>query len=129
KKSSNRKASSQPKSQPISLSKDLNLKPKGNQSFDEFVQIKDPKSLYEKCTIAVYYLRTELSITGVSASHVYTCFKHMKWKLPADLGNTLSYTASQHGWLDTSNMQDLNVTAMGENLVEHDLPKKSKKKE
>jgi hypothetical protein len=48
----------------------------------------------------------------------------MKWRIPADLFNTLAYTASHYGWLDTSNYQALKVTTMGENLLEHDLPKK-----
>jgi len=124
----NRGKKSNAQATPTSLIKDLNLKPKGKQSLDAFVQTKDPRSLYEKCTLAVHYLRTELSTSNVSASHVYTCFKHMHWKLPTNLGNTLSYTASHYGWLDTSNMQDIRLTAIGENLIEHDLPKASKKK-
>jgi len=123
-----KKGVAQSKAQPVSLVKDLNLKPKDATSFDTMVAEKAPQSLYERCTLAVYYLKNEISAPAVSASHVYTCFKHMRWKLPTDLGNTLSYTASQHGWLDTSDMQDLKITAIGENLVEHDLPRATKKK-
>jgi hypothetical protein len=111
---------------PVALVKDLNLKPKDKQSLDAFVLSKKPQSLYEKCTLSVYYLKNELSLSSISVSHVYTCFKHMKWKLPSDIANTLSYTASHYGWLDTSNKQDLRVTAIGENLIEHDLPRKKK---
>lgn len=126
-KATRRKASAvSPKAPPVGLVKDLNLKPKGKRSLDELVQEKRPKSLYEKCTLCVYYLRGELSIPAVSVSHIYTCFKQMKWKLPTDLGNTLSYTASRYGWLDSGNMQDLRTTAIGENLVEHDLPRSKK---
>jgi hypothetical protein len=46
----------------------------------------------------------------------------MKWRVPADLANTLQYTASKDGWLDTKKMDDIKVTTIGENVVEHDLP-------
>lgn len=108
----------------LSLVKDLNLKPKDKKSLDEFSDVKKPNSHYEKSTIAVYYLKHELNLSAVTESHVYTCFKHMKWRVPADLSNTLAYAASHFGWLDTSSLQDIKVTPMGENLVEHDLPKK-----
>lgn len=108
----------------LSLVKDLNLKPEGKKSLDEFSDIRKPNSHYEKSTVAAYYLKHELDLPAITESHVYTCFKHMKWRVPANLSNTLAYTASHFGWLDTSNLQDIKVTTMGENLVEHDLPKK-----
>ncbi len=107
----------------LSMMKDLNLKPKGKQSLDEFVDIKKPFSHYEKCAVSTYYLKHELDLSAISESHVYTCLKHMKWRIPANLSNTLAYTSSHYGWLDTSNLQDIKITTMGENLVEHDLPK------
>jgi hypothetical protein len=108
----------------LAIVKDLILKPKGKKSLDEFTEGKKPSSYYEKCTVSAYYLKHELVLSAITESHVYTCFKHMKWRVPADLSNTLAYTASQYGWLDTSNLQDIKVTTKGENLVEYDLPKK-----
>ncbi len=103
--------------------KDLNLKPKGKKSFDDFANEKKPGSNKEKCTVAVYYLRNELEHSKISASHVFTCFKHLMWRVPANLPNTLQVTASVQGWLDTGNMEEIKVTTIGENLVEHDLPR------
>lgn len=108
---------------PLAFAKDLNLKPKGKKSFDDFVIEKKPNSIYEKCTVATYYLKHELGLPAVSASHVFTCFKHIKWRVPADLLNSLAYTASHYGWLDTSDMEGITVSVMGENLIEHDLPR------
>lgn len=108
----------------LSMVKDLNLKPKGNQSLDEFVDQKKPSSHYEKCAVSTYYLKHELGLSAISENHVFTCMKHMKWRIPADLSNTLAYTASRYGWLDTSDLQNIKITTMGENLVEHDLPRK-----
>lgn len=108
----------------LTIVKDLNFKPKGKKSLDEFAEVKKPSSYYEKCTVSAYYLKHELVLSAITESHVYTCFKHMKWRVPANLSNTLAYTASQRGWLETSNLQDIKVTTMGENLIEQDLPKK-----
>lgn len=109
-----------------SIVKDLNLKPRGKKSFDAFASEKKPGSNQEKCTVAVYYLRSELGLSEVSASHVLTCFKHAKWRVPANVPNTLQSTASVQGWLDTGNMEEIKVTTIGDNLVEHDLPKTPK---
>jgi len=123
-KPSEKRTTPKQKTPPIVLVKDLNLRPKGKASLEEYAKAKNPSSLYEKCTLAVHYLKMEIGVAGISNSHIYTCFKQMKWKLPTDLGNTLSYTASHFGWLDTSDMRDIRLTAIGENLIEHDLPRK-----
>lgn len=106
-----------------SLVRDLNLKPKGKDSFDKLAGQKKPTSNQHKCVVAVYYLRHEIGVPSITVDHVYTCFKHMQWRVPSSLGNTLAYVASVHGWLDTSNMADIKITTIGENLVEHDLPR------
>jgi hypothetical protein len=109
-----------------SIVKDLNLKPSGKKSLDAFSNEKKPGSNQQKCALSVYYLRNELGLKQVGADHVYTCFKHMKWRVPSDLRNTLQYTASKDGWLDTAEMSDIKMTAIGDNLVEHDLPSPAK---
>jgi len=110
----------------LSLVKDLNLKPKGKKSFEAFVAEKQPVTQEQQCTVSVYYLAHELALPAVTASHVLTCFKSIGWRLPASLPNRLHFTASVKGWLDTSNSENITVTAMGENLVVHDLPAKPK---
>ena len=112
----------------LSIVKDLNLKPNGKESFNDFADKKKPTSNQEKCVVAVYYLKKELVLPNISINHIYTCFKDAKWRVPADLVNTLQYIASQRGWLDTSNSTDIKLTTLGENLVEHDLPPKKKEK-
>jgi hypothetical protein len=106
-----------------SIVRDLNLKPKGKDSFDQFAAKKNPGSNQQKCVVAVYYLQHELGLSSITADHVYTCFKHMQWRVPSSLANTMAYVASVHGWLDTRNMADVKLTTIGENLVDHDLPK------
>lgn len=108
-----------------SIVRDLNLKPKGKDSFDKFAAQKKPTSNLHKCVLAVYYLNHELDLAAITVDHVYTCFKHMQWRVPSSLANTMAYAASVYGWLDTRNMADIKMTTIGENLVEHDLPKPS----
>jgi hypothetical protein len=121
-------ARKRPKAAALSMVKDLDLRPKGKQSFKDFASLKSPNSLHEKCVVVVYYLKNELSLPTVSASHVYTCFKHVGWRVPANLRNKLAFAASKFNWLDTKNMDSIQLTPMGENLVEHDLPKKKGKR-
>lgn len=106
--------------------KDLNLTPKSKKSFRDFAGETSPPSMLQKCAVAVYYLTHEVSVPAVSASHVLTCFKSVGWRLPADLPNTLQQ-AGTAGYLDTKKMDDIKITTIGENLVEHDLPKRAAK--
>jgi len=112
----------------LSIVRDLNLKPKSKESFNGFADKKKPGSNQEKCVVAVYYLHTVLQLTGIAIEHVFTCFKDMAWRLPSDLANTLRYTASVKGWLDTGDSSSIKLTTHGENLIEHDLPRKTKEK-
>jgi hypothetical protein len=112
---------------PPSIVRDLNLKPKSADSFDKFATQKNPSSNQHKCVVAVYYLKHKLNLASITVDHVYTCFKHMAWRVPSSLANTMAYVASVHGWLDTRNMAEIRMTTIGENLVEHDLPDSSQK--
>jgi hypothetical protein len=110
-----------PKPKAPTIVKDLDLKPRGKASFAEFAQTKNPTSHYERCLITVYYLTNIAEVSPVGVDHVYTCFKVMGWRVPADLRNAMQVAASTKGWLDTSNMSDIRVTVHGDNYVEHDL--------
>ncbi len=111
-----------------SIVKSLNLNPKGKKPFLEFVKEKQPESDQEKCVLSVYHMQHNLELTNIDSNHVYTCYKIMKWRVPADLENTLRVTASQKGWIDTSNLKDIKTSTHGDNLVEQDLPSSKKGK-
>jgi hypothetical protein len=111
----------------FSMVKDLNLRPKGKKGLKEFCGEKAPKTHVEKCTVSVYYLCNDLSISAVDMNHVYTCYKHMKWRLPSDLSNMLAQAGSK-GYLDVTDRANITVTTHGDNLVEHDLPKEEPSK-
>lgn len=105
----------------ISMDKSLNLSPSGKISATEFASEKSPTNVKQKCVVACYYLRNIVSVETVTVSGVNTFFKTVAWKVPNDLRNTLQQAGSE-GWLDTADSEDIKITSMGENLIEHDLP-------
>ncbi|HEY8759617.1 MAG TPA: hypothetical protein VIP52_01760 [Candidatus Dormibacteraeota bacterium] len=107
----------------FTIVKDLDLRPKDKQSLKDFTAAKRPKGFQEHIAIAVHYMKTTLQVPRVSVDHVYTCFKDQSWRLPGDLANTISVTASSKGWLDSRDRSDIHMTTVGENLIEHDLPR------
>ena len=109
----------------ISMDKTLNLSPSGKKSAALFAGEKAPANVKQKSVVAVYYLRDILEVEAVSTSGVYTFFKTLSWPVPADLKNTLQQAGTE-GWLDTADSDNIKLTSMGENLVEHQLPPKAK---
>ena len=107
---------------------DLNLRPKGKPSLQEFMGAKALKSQDDKNAAVIYYLKSEIGVEKVSADHVFSAYREMKadWKLPSNLRNSLQVTKSTTGWIDTSDMDDIKITASGTNHVEHDLRPKPK---
>jgi hypothetical protein len=106
--------------------RNLNLKPSGKKSFSDFVKEKSPSSDAEKCVVCAHYILNVLKQGPVSVNHVFTCFKIINWRSPSNLGNTLSWVASHKLWLDTADRSDIKLTPHGDNLIEHDLPRKKK---
>lgn len=111
----------------ISMDKSLNLSPPGKESAVQFASKKAPSNVLQKCVLATYYLRETIEMEKVSVQAVFTFFKHLNWPAPADPKNTLQQAGSA-GWLDTADSDNIKLTSLGENLVEHDLPAKAQAK-
>jgi hypothetical protein len=122
-KPSKRKSKAQPTKARLSIMKDLNLRPSNKKSFKDFAEEKKPTSNDMKSTVAVFYLRRYTGIQKISINHIYTCYKECKWRIPSDMANSIRQTSSRHGWIDPSDLDDIQLSTLGENLVEHDLPK------
>lgn len=103
----------------------VDFRPSGVTPFDDFWTPLAPKSDQEKLLVAVYWLQHEAKISGVGYDQVYTAFKHAKWKVPANIRNALQLTANKKSWLNTADGSDLQTTVIGDNFVEHDLPKRA----
>lgn len=107
--------------------KDLILTAEGNKpSLKDFYSQKKPGTNYERNAVFSYFLLKIKEIKPIGISHIYTCYKEVKQRVPS-LSVSLSET-SKKGWLDTSDMSDIKITPRGENLVELDLPKIKKVK-
>lgn len=106
--------------------KDLDLRPKDKMSLPEFAEGKAPKNNYDKNVVSVYYLRQIAGTEAVGVDHVFTCYREMGWREPADLANSLQQTASKMGYLDTAIRDDIKLTPAGRNHVDLDLPRKKK---
>lgn len=111
----------------MSLVKEMDLRPKGAESFIDFWDSKHPVSQPQALTVAVYYMKKVLSLAPVTPNHVYTCLKEVRYRVPNDLPQIIRNCATREGWVDTKNINDLQITTRGENFVEHDLPKAAKK--
>lgn len=107
------------------LVKDLDLRPKEQKSFKDFIDDKAPTNNYERQAVSIYYLEKILDLQSVTSDHVFTAFREAGWRIPSDFRNSLATTASHKGWIDSSDMENLTVTTSGINAVEHDLPKSS----
>ena len=107
----------------IAMDKSLNLSPAGKVSAADFASGKAPQNVMQKCVVAVYYLRDIIEMDTITVSAVYTFFKTLSWPVPSDLRNTLQQAGTK-GWLDTKDSEDIKLTSMGENLIEHTLPPK-----
>lgn len=110
---------------PLTIDKDLNLKPPKKRHFVDFADEKKPGALEQKCALAVYYLSNEVEISNISVSQINTCFRDVKWKLPKEFENMI-HRAGSLGFLDSSDMNNILIKTGGINLVEHDLPKQKK---
>ena len=109
----------------IGMDKSLNLTPSGKPSATTFATQKAPSNNNQKAVVAVHYLRDTIGMAAVTVPAVFTFFKTVGWPVPTDLRNTLQKAGSE-GWLDTADGDDIKLTSMGENLVEHSLPAKPK---
>lgn len=106
---------------------DLNLRPQGKESLKDFADAKKPKTNEEKFAVIIYYLQRQLGVKSINSDHIYTAFKELGVKVPADINDAIFKCASRKGWIDTADSSNLTVTVRGENFVEHDLPDEDKK--
>ncbi|WP_323755657.1 hypothetical protein [Roseivirga sp.] len=108
------------KSKTPSIISSLNLRPKDQSSLDDFTSNLNIKSNLERNVAFVYYLTHELKTTNIGLDHIYTCYRHLKAKVPAAFYQSIADT-SVKGWIDTSDTADITLTSIGLNYVEHDM--------
>jgi hypothetical protein len=116
-----KKISSNPSSYTIVGS--LDLSPSGKNSLKNFIVNYNLSSGAEYNVVFVYYLEKIIKERNIGVNHIYTCYKELGVKYPSNLRQSVIDTKQRKGWLDTSSTNDIKLTAVGENAVEHNLKK------
>lgn len=96
---------------------ELNLKPEGKDSLKNFVSKYKASSGAEYNLVFVYYLQNILGEKNIGPNHIYTCYKDLNVKFPSNIRQSLIDTKSKKGWIDTSNMNDIKMSTVGENAI------------
>jgi len=104
------------------LNNELNLFPKGKDSFKVFFSQYHPKGP-ENILIMVYYLQKILGISNIDINALYTYFKQIPLEVP-NIKSALDNIQHRKGWIDTKNYSDLKITVLGDNHVEFKMQKK-----
>lgn len=109
-------------------SKDMNFRPEGKVSLRDFWAQKEPGNNHERNLVVVHYLEEVLEVGAIEVGHVLAGYDEVGVKSPAIPDNSLMVTASQKGWLDTSDMKAIRTTHGGRNAIQYDMPVKKAKK-
>jgi hypothetical protein len=108
-----------------SLIRSLDLSARdGKPSLKDYYAGYKPGSNFERNLVFVYYLMHVREIAEpISADHVFTCYRHMGLKIPEAFNQSLWDTNSKKGWLDTSSLENIKMTTLGINHIEHAMVK------
>lgn len=106
-----------------SILTDINLAPKDKESLRGLTSALSISKAQEYNTVFVYYLERILGLSGITPDHIFTCYKHLEIKPPSNLRQSLFDTRSRKGWINTTSINDLKITAEGINKVEFDFKK------
>lgn len=99
---------------------DLDLIPDGKKALKAFLAEKGPKTAEEHVLAFVQYMSETLGLPTITAGHVFSCFKRMGTKIPADLPQTIRNIVRKKGWLTTDG-ESIRVATAGSNHVLHEM--------
>ena len=90
-----------------------------------FIEPYQPKNAAEKILLYAQFLKEELSIEPCSVDAIYSCFSHLKEKVPTAFGQVLINTRGDaYGYIDFTNTKDITVSTRGMNHYNFDIAKK-----
>ncbi len=101
---------------------DVDLYPKGKPSLKDFIASKKPRSDPEKYISIIYYMTNFAGVDSVTPEHIYTAYKQLGEKVP-NIYQGLNNARGRHSWLTFKGLGPISLTRIGENVVEHDLPR------
>ena len=91
-----------------------------------FYDSKSPKTNMEKNVVFVYFLQQQAKEKKITKDHIYTCYKTVNQKPPSAFEQSLIDTKNRKSWIDTTSLDDIKLTHIGETFVDSDLPAKQK---
>lgn len=106
----------------FNIVRNLNFAPEGKQSLADFVSTKKPRTKHEMNLAACYYLKEMMEIEGITVGHVLAVYQACSWSASPQPDTSLRKTASQMGWIDTANGNDMKVAWSGENYIQTKMP-------
>ena len=89
----------------------------------EFYEQYVTKNNAEKLLVFATFLHQEKSKEVVTADQLYTCFKALKERIPKVFKQAIIDAKNKHAYLDYSSVDDIRVSTVGENYVNHDIEK------
>ncbi|UGX85518.1 hypothetical protein [Phyllobacterium meliloti] len=102
-----------------SLVKSLNL-----SDLTEFISKYEPKNNADAILLFTKFLDEKLSITPCTVDQIYTCFLHIKRKIPKAFGQSfIDARGNSYGYIDFTNTADITITTIGLNRINHELEK------
>jgi hypothetical protein len=114
----------------ISPVADLDFVPKDKPALKAFFAEKAPATDMEQVLVVGYYLKQTLGLATFGPGHIFAGFKHVNKPIPVDLRQTMRNmkpmvgTRQGKGWLNFTEVESARLTTEGENVVEHELPRK-----
>lgn len=101
----------------------LNLKPTGKIFLVDFFKKYPTTNNLERNLVFVYYLEKILEEKSIGINHIYTCYKEVGQKVPNNLYQSIVDTKKRKGWIESSDMDNITISIVGENYLEHDMKK------
>jgi hypothetical protein len=90
-----------------------------------FHEEKAPANNQETVVTFVYYLKKYLKLDEPTIGHILSCYNEVGTKKPLRMDQLIRDTAHGKGWLEPGkSANSARITIAGENLVEHDLPRR-----
>ncbi|HVD97008.1 MAG TPA: hypothetical protein VNB90_02315 [Cytophagaceae bacterium] len=103
---------------------DLNFKPKGKESLEEFITKNRFESNPEKILGIIYYCKEILKIDQVNMDHIFTGLKEIKTPIPTSFYQVVVNIKNRNHWIVFDKTDDISLSIQGSNYLEYDLPKK-----
>lgn len=104
------------------LVKDLNFYPSGKESLKNFYNQYNVTTSSKVILIIVYYLEKYLQVSNIGINTIYTCYKEIGLPVP-DIHSALGNISRRDQYVDTSDRNNLKITILGENQIEHKMKK------